>query len=269
MKIQLATPLKARVGNTSKDARLKNAYAEVRGKQSVVRHRPSARGGVAVGSGVAQGGYGLVLFWADTPYVISESTGTSWNSGTSYSVGDHVSVGFVDYWAINDNTNSEPPSADWSDDYVPAEPVPAYATWGNTLEMVLSGGDLIATQTDSTENTSVVSTIGKSTGKWYWEISVTDTTFFGVMIGDTLPPVTSWRRTLNVGVVGGIALDMDSGIAYFYKNNVLDATRTGLTGTIYAMAQAYSTGAVAVTANFGATAFVYAPPVGYNSGLYT
>lgn len=128
MKIPLATNLKTRVGDTTKDARLKNAYVEVRGEQSVVRHRPSARGGVAVGSGVAQGGYGTVLFWGDTAYTISDSTGTTWDSGANYSIGDHVSVGFVDYWALTNNTNQNPTtnSDDWSESYVPSIGIAPY-----------------------------------------------------------------------------------------------------------------------------------------------
>jgi hypothetical protein len=37
----------------------------------------------------------------------------AWNSGTSYNVGDAVSHDGSSYLAVTDNTNSEPPSADW------------------------------------------------------------------------------------------------------------------------------------------------------------
>ena len=90
-----------------------NSYAEVKGDQSVVRKRPAAQGGIAVGTGTAQGGIGLVIngtpyfigFWADTMQTYTGG-GTSWNSGTYYITGDHVSVDFVDYWAVpEDGTN--------------------------------------------------------------------------------------------------------------------------------------------------------------------
>ena len=55
-RIPLSTDLKTRTGAPDKDARLKNCYVEVRGESSAVRRRPSAQGGVAVGSGTAQGG---------------------------------------------------------------------------------------------------------------------------------------------------------------------------------------------------------------------
>jgi len=114
-RIPLSTDLKTRTGAPDKDARLKNCYVEVRGESSAVRRRPSAQGGVAVGSGTAQGGIGFNIagtdyfigVWGDTitPYT---GGGTTWNSGTAYSIGDHVSVGFVDYWADQSNTNVEP-----------------------------------------------------------------------------------------------------------------------------------------------------------------
>ncbi|MDD5688479.1 MAG: hypothetical protein PHE88_11690 [Elusimicrobia bacterium] len=122
MRIPIASDLKTRTGvPAGKDARLVNSYVETKGDQSVVRKRPIAQGGIAVGTGQAQGGIGFTIgstpyfigFWADTMQVYTGS-GTSWNSGTNYLTGDHVSVNFEDYWAINDNINSQPPSSNWS-----------------------------------------------------------------------------------------------------------------------------------------------------------
>lgn len=98
-----------------------NSYAEVKGDQSVARKRPAAQGGIAVGTGTAQGGIGLTIngtpyfigFWGDVLNTYSGS-GTSWASGTAYTAGDHVAVDFVDYWAVDNNINSTPPSAHWS-----------------------------------------------------------------------------------------------------------------------------------------------------------
>jgi hypothetical protein len=308
VRINLATDIKTRTGAPEgKDARLKNAYIETRGEQSVVRKRPIAQGGVVVGSGVPQGGYGDVVFWADTPYPITNSTGTTWTIGTPYSVGDHVTSDFEDYWAINDNTGSQPPSADWSDSYVPAVPFAGtYATW-NPLDKAsgvgLSGSNLIA----STSDGGVRSTIGKSSGKWFWEYSLNvinpydGTTiesygvanlsaFIGNEIGedangwayaDVSPTdgykinnflLVAYGDPITSGDVIGVALNMDAGTLTFYLNGVSQGVAySGLTGTLYAAVgmQTQDTASIIVTANFGASAFAHAVPSGYNSGLYT
>ena len=114
MRIPTATDLKTRTGAPSdKDARLKNSYVETRGDQSAVRKRPAAQGGVAVGTGTAQGAIGLNIngvpsfigFWGDTLYPYTGG-GTNWNSGTAYNIGDMVSVNFNNYWANTANTNT-------------------------------------------------------------------------------------------------------------------------------------------------------------------
>lgn len=132
MRYPLSTTLKTRTGvPEGKDARLKNAYVEVRGEQSVVRKRPQAQGGVPVGTGTAQGGIGLTVGGVDYIYTVNgdvgaldtlATAGTTWNSGTSYVIGDHESYNFVDYWALTDHSNSQPPSADWSTSYVSEVP---------------------------------------------------------------------------------------------------------------------------------------------------
>lgn len=137
MIIPLATDFKTRTSAPDKDARQKNSYIEVKGEQTILRKRPSAQGGVSVGTGIAQGGIGLNIngvpyfigFWADTmqPY---SGGGTSWDSGTAYVVGDHVSFGFNDYWALEDNTGSQPPSDNWSPSHVPAVVSPYSWTLG-------------------------------------------------------------------------------------------------------------------------------------------
>ena len=186
MRIPLQTDLISRDGIVSKDARLKNCYVEVRGESSAVRRRPSAQGGVAVGSGTAQGGIGFNIagtdyfigVWGDTitPYT---GGGTTWNSGTAYSIGDHVSVGFKDYWALTDNTNRDPTTNpnDWSNGYVPAVPFSGtYATWDINVSssgIILSNGYLTETLPASPAQTGGTrSTIWKSSGKWYWELTI-------------------------------------------------------------------------------------------------
>jgi hypothetical protein len=94
MRIPLPTTLKTRTGAPAdKDARQKNSYVETRGEEAIVRKRPSAQGGIATGTGVAQGGIGLNIngvpyfigFWADTmqPY----TGGGDWTTGANYAAG--------------------------------------------------------------------------------------------------------------------------------------------------------------------------------------
>ena len=166
------------------------------------------------------------------------------------------------------------------------------ANTGNTI--TLSGGNLIATQTVGSQFAR--STIGKSSGKWYWEINVTtagSSTVCGIVnssatqnyvggdvngwgYGNVGPysyhsgSFVSYGSTYTTGDVIGVALDMGAGTIIFYKNNVSQGTAfTGLSGTMYAAVTPNTGGASGVaTANFGATALTYSPPVGYNAGLY-
>ena len=294
-----------------------NSYAEVKGDQSVARKRPAAQGGIAVGTGTAQGGIGLTIngtpyfigFWGDVLNTYSGS-GTSWSGATSYVIGDHVAVDFVDYWALADNTNSQPPSDDWARIYVP--PVAhVYATWNpfDDGNMTLSNGNLTAVG----QNTFARSTIGKSSGKWYWEYTITNfnvqlctptlgiakstannSTYLGfdangwahVMsyyyLGDPYAPngiglkynnstYGIYGGTYVTGAVMGVALNMDDGELTFYLNGVSQGVAfTGLSGVMYAaVGNQTSPTAATYTANFGASAFAYSVPSGYNSGLYT
>lgn len=176
-------------------------------------------------------------------------------------------------------------------------PSTIYATWdsANTnANITLTNGDLTATAS-AADVYAARSTIGKSSGKWYWEITVdatiTNSASYGVktsaegttvLVGDTANGYgytdTGEKKTNGVdtaygtapanGVVIGVALNMDDGELTFYRNNVSQGLAfTGLSGTFYA---GFSSGfgANAVTANFGASALTYTPPVGFNSGLY-
>lgn len=151
-------------------------------------------------------------------------------------------------------------------------------------------------------------TLGKSSGKWYWEYLYTGTlidAFTGVanhsvtLSGNYLgldgngwgydstngfswhggTPL-SYGATWGTGDVMGVALDMDNGFMYVSKNNVWqhssDPTSGILgTGAMYGsltgtLYPAWSCGPenVLVTANFGGSAFVGTVPSGYNPGIY-
>jgi len=100
MRIPLATDLKTRTGAPStKDARLTNSYAELKGQQSVVRKRPAGAGGIPIGTGQAQGGIGFSLGGTNYLYTLNgdiSATNTlatlnpSWNVATSYGIGAMV-----------------------------------------------------------------------------------------------------------------------------------------------------------------------------------
>ena len=165
-----------------------------------------------------------------------------------------------------------------------------YATW-NPLDtqLALSNGNLTATPGAPTR--SVRSTIGKSSDKWYWEcVTATDVySYIGVAYSNADLTVgvgldaNGWGYNPNGAIynnssplavvatyangdVIGIAIDPTAGTVKFYKNNALQYTATGLSGTVYAaVGLANST---ACTANFGKTAQTYSPPAGYNAGLY-
>lgn len=168
----------------------------------------------------------------------------------------------------------------------------ATTTWNpsdKNASITLSGGDLTATNSSSstTDNKAVRGTIGKSSGKWYWEVTMT-TIGDNVQVGvarstESLSNFigsgtygwgynnygTLWnggagavtKDAFTAGTVIGIALDMDSGEVSFYKNGVLQHTFTGVTGTIYPALSAINGGVF--TANFGATSFAHSAPSGF------
>lgn len=146
-------------------------------------------------------------------------------------------------------------------------------------------------------------TIGKSTGKWYWEIQVLSTSStYDVWTGIAnstaslanapgQSDVNAWAIALDggdyyhngfIGVasgswpavtndVFGFALDMDNGTLKVYRNNTVltpDPLFTGIAGTIYPCFFLQNDATV-TTANFGASTLTYTPPSGYNAGLYT
>lgn len=182
-----------------------------------------------------------------------------------------------------------------------------YATWNPSDKdstATLSNGNLTLTTATNGKGTTRA-TIGKSSGKWYWEIAFSSggsTAFTGIanssasliiiLGGDA----NGWsyfgnngqKYTNNSGAaygdtfttqVIGIALDMDNGKVWFSKSGIwqnsgdpaagTNAAFTGLSGTIYPAASDGTDGGGSVsTVNFGATSLTYSPPSGFNSGLY-
>jgi hypothetical protein len=176
-----------------------------------------------------------------------------------------------------------------------------YATWDPASKgsaFTLSNGNLTAAQTSA--NGSVLSTIGLTTGKWYWEVKLTvasgnpytavgvwsgshsgsnyvgqTSAGWGLMTNGTQLAISNNGSAVNEGStpfvindVIGIALNANTGATAFYRNNALIGSATVTTGTIYA-AIGGSGYAVTAVANFGATTFAYTVPSGYNAGVYT
>lgn len=177
-----------------------------------------------------------------------------------------------------------------------------FATWDSAFKhasITLSGGNLVAT-TGSAGGAwqNVGTTIGKSTGKWYWEITPTSIGASGVYIGiaiATAPTNTIFgsagqmylygsngkkgtQATGEVaygspyvnGAVLGFALDADNETIECFENNVSQGVMFSSLANVafYAFPSGNESGCV-FTANFGASALTYAPPSGYNAGLYT
>ena len=160
--------------------------------------------------------------------------------------------------------------------------------------ITLSGGNLTASNGSATWD-SVKSTIGVSSGKWYWEMTATTLgsgQFMGVApTGDSNTTyvgagsnsysylsingnkynnnsATAYATSWSAGNVIGVALDMDAGTIKFFKNNTdLGQAYSGITGTQYAMCSCNASGSD-FSVNFGAIAMTYLDLVGYNKGLY-
>jgi hypothetical protein len=181
-----------------------------------------------------------------------------------------------------------------------------YATWNpsdKNAGVTLSGGDLTTTRASGTV-AGVRATLGKSSGKWYFEIKcISSTGVFDVFVGlanlsaslTALPgfaDANGWAIALDggdyyhsgfVGLVNGgagftaaandvfgFAWDAGANTLSIYRNNTLltpSPLFSTLTGTLYPIL-AVQTNTVVLTANFGASALTYTPPAGYNTGLY-
>jgi len=145
----------------------------------------------------------------------------------------------------------------------------------------------------------ILGSLGKSSGKWYWEItiaggSVSNSWVVGIS-GQTVSGFpsyndnnwiyisnstrmhgavfTSYGSSYTVGDIIGVALDMDNGTVEMSKNGTTYGTmHSGLTGTKYPYFSNYvSTSGIydgpKYTCNFGQSSFSYTPPAGFQPGL--
>lgn len=197
-----------------------------------------------------------------------------------------------------------------------ATPAPAvtYATLNpsdKSSNVTLSNGNLTATATTSSD-AGVRATVGKSSGKYYWEYTYNT---FGSASGDTAAGLWDGAATLaafgstvshgagvfqfgNVWVDGSnrfssigtvsngavirVALDMDNKRLWFAVNGGnwngsaantpttpatgFDYSTTALTAPLYPGIALGGSSGDQITANLGASSFVYAVPAGFTSG---
>lgn len=181
-----------------------------------------------------------------------------------------------------------------------------FAAWDgtNSKKFTFSNGNLTGTSTGNVAPVGAISTIGKSAGKWYWEIScptpaqalvgiysqsdISSLNFPGIgassygWLGSTggfyhNSAVIATYSTWGTNVVTSHALDIDNGKYYIAAGGVYQnggnpaagtgAVATGLTGTYYAGMGPGNSSAMTCTANFGATPFTYTVPSGF-SGIH-
>jgi hypothetical protein len=179
-----------------------------------------------------------------------------------------------------------------------------YATWNalGTNKPNLTNGNLDA---DGSDLKVAISTMGVSTGKWYWEITIgsgTDTPNMGVTAyandkadpgvylgvgrsyvssgggGGVYKSYTATSTTANsafsnantAGATIGFALDCDAGTLAYYVNNTLGYTDSNIaTGTLlFPMTCNFNSGTNAyrnTSLNFGQRPFAYTAPSGYKA----
>lgn len=186
-------------------------------------------------------------------------------------------------------------------------PNSAYAvatTWNpsdKNASITLSNGNL--TETIGTDATwqGLRGTVGVSSGKYYWEVTINENGPFGMDVGIATSAKslsTNWRdfttswvynseggkwnngggawgAAYSPGDIIGVALDMTAGKIWWAKNGTWQASGdpgagtneafASITGTVYPGTSAASnTVSSATTVNFGATAFTYTPPTGFS-----
>ncbi len=175
-----------------------------------------------------------------------------------------------------------------------------YNTWNplkNPQVAVLTNGNLDLSTAGSTARYGTYTTIGVSTGQWYWEITAGSLSTDGYNIGivnaskpdttalnaDTNSYIyldtgakgyngtgTAYGATYTAGDVIGVALDLDAGTLVFYKNGTSQGTAfTSIASntwfpTVADNATGSTTGSSFI-ANFGQRPFAYTAPSGFKA----
>jgi len=162
--------------------------------------------------------------------------------------------------------------------------------------LTLSNGNLTFSSDGSNRDTAM-STASLSSGKYYWELLVTeDRIIIGVEKEGHIPQPDkrtgqdtdgySWRIDTSViyhdsssqgsygssvssGDIVGVAFDVDAGTIEYFLNGVSQGQAfSGLTGTwVPSVSDSANVGPAEGTLNFGQNAFSYSPPSGFTAGV--
>ena len=149
--------------------------------------------------------------------------------------------------------------------------------------VTLSNADLTTSYSAYT-GSNVRAAAGKSSGKWYWELTIAArhgsayinagvwpaSRAIGTYIYNTSGVYRIIPTVHAVGDVFGFAFDAGSGTLAITRNGAALSTLTGLSITEPwrpVVGDDNAAGLVYITANFGATAFAYSVPSGFNPGI--
>jgi hypothetical protein len=175
--------------------------------------------------------------------------------------------------------------------YAVMNPLNAISTTGGNTT-TLSNANLSVLMPNTAGSRTAFATMGVSSGKWYWETTITtgsiNTYYPGLGIDTNLNALptdqsggtasgymylsngqkfnngslTAYGSSFTTNDVIGVALDMDAGTITFYKNNTSQGQAfSGITGTAVPCVVGQNNAALAI--NFGQRPFAYTPPTGF------
>jgi hypothetical protein len=175
--------------------------------------------------------------------------------------------------------------------YAVMNPLNAISTTGGNTT-TLSNANLSVLMPNTAGSRTAFATMGVSSGKWYWETTITtgsiNTYYPGLGIDTNLNALptdqsggtasgymylsngqkfnngslTAYGSSFTTNDVIGVALDMDAGTITFYKNNTSQGQAfSGITGTAVPCVVGQNNAALAI--NFGQRPFAYTPPSGF------
>jgi hypothetical protein len=254
-------------------------------------------GGSQFGGDGGNGGSGVVVIrYADTnpdlSFIGSSLTYTKTTSG-GYKIYSFTASSSVLSDPGNDSVVDVPTNGAQTDTGVGGEVRGNYCTWNplSPVNSTYANGNLDVT---IGSNGRANSTFSASSGKWYWEATMTaqpSVPSYGLVgigsIGNTGEmgnsgseswgyrddglkrlnnSATSYGASYTVGDVIGIAWDADNGTLTFYKNGVSQGQAfTSVTGNYGPVAGRNGNPVPAYACNFGQRAFAYTAPSGFKA----
>ena len=209
-------------------------------------------------------------------------------AGSNVGLGKDVS-GNGNYWT----TNNISVTAGVTYDSMVDTPTNNYATL-NPIQRSVTGLSDAALKHTLTGTSSATGTINVTSGKWYWETTITNltgimsvgaiaSTYQGADNSWSTGDVVSYRSsgdkygggagavaygaTYTTNDIIGVALDMDTGDIEFFKNNSSQgiAYSTWIAGKTLRPLIGGNTTAATAHANFGQRPFTYTPPTGFKA----